>query len=157
MLVSPSRGCVPVSEFRGILARMHVHFPNTMDTKRWLNLPDVFIDHYALLSVDIEPMHLFLFYTFPANASALLYLAQTKRRCWRCSTSTMSLGNDEWRLGPLLINAEVTEQEAQFILCNPRNFPLLLKVVRVCQLQHHVLITYLCTVLGNQRSGWIMR
>jgi len=54
MLVSPSRGCVPVSEFRGSLARVHVHFPTTMDIKRCLNLPDVFIDHYAL-SVHIEP------------------------------------------------------------------------------------------------------
>ena len=99
----------------------------------------------------------FLFHTYRANASVPLCWAYTKRRCWRSSTSTMSLGNDEWRLGPPLSNTEVTEQEAEFILCNPRNFPLLLKVVRVCQLQHHVLITYLCTVLGNQRSGWIMR
>ena len=69
----------------------------------------------------------------------------------------MSLGNGEWRLGPLLSNAEVIEQEAEFILCNPRNFPLLLKVLRVCPLQHRVLITYLRTVLGKQGSGWNMR
>ena len=42
------------SEFRGSLAPVHVHLPTTMDTRRCLNLPDVFIDHHAL-SVHIEP------------------------------------------------------------------------------------------------------
>ena len=54
MLVSPSRGCVPVSEFRGSLARVHVHLPTTLDPMRCFNLPDVFIDHPAS-SVHIEP------------------------------------------------------------------------------------------------------
>ena len=64
----------------------------------------------------------------------------------------MSSQETKFTQGPALVNGEVSENEAHFILSQPRNYPLLVKVVCVCylvRLVHFVLTTYLRIVEGK--------